>query len=86
MIFLLRCPNARVPEKSDRGRFYVEKWASIYLKDALARLQSQLTGFQLDIEMVYIMQQLCSYETVGIGYSRFCELFTRDEWDGFDYS
>ncbi|KAI8969539.1 hypothetical protein BD414DRAFT_541075 [Trametes punicea] len=24
--------------------------------------------------------------TVAIGYSNFCELFTEDEWKGFDYS
>ncbi|EEB99540.1 hypothetical protein MPER_00767 [Moniliophthora perniciosa FA553] len=32
------------------------------------------------------MQQLCAYETVAIGYSKFCELFTEDEWKGFDYA
>ncbi len=25
-------------------------------------------------------------QTVAIGYSKFCELFTEDEWLGFDYS
>ena len=32
------------------------------------------------------MQQLCAYETVALGYSKFCELFTEEEWRGFDYS
>ncbi|EEB97798.1 hypothetical protein MPER_02809, partial [Moniliophthora perniciosa FA553] len=32
------------------------------------------------------MQQLCAYETVAIGYSKFCELFTEDEWEGFNYA
>ena len=26
------------------------------------------------------------YQTVAIGYSKFCELFTEEEWEGFDYS
>lgn len=25
-------------------------------------------------------------QTVALGYSKFCELFTEEEWDGFDYS
>ncbi|KAG9073849.1 hypothetical protein FS749_014634 [Ceratobasidium sp. UAMH 11750] len=29
---------------------------------------------------------MCPYETVSLGYSKFCELFSKDEWDGFDYS
>ena len=71
---------------SDRGRPHVAKWASIYLEDARKRLQPQLDGFKLTIEDVYIMQQLCAYETVALGYSKFCELFTEEEWEGFDYS
>ncbi|KAJ7849858.1 histidine phosphatase superfamily [Mycena olivaceomarginata] len=30
----------------------------------------------------------CTYRessTVALGYSKFCELFTEEEWDGFDY-
>ncbi|KAJ7063679.1 histidine phosphatase superfamily [Mycena amicta] len=80
------CPNANVKSISDRGRSYVAKWASIYLDKARQRLQPQLNGFELAIEDVYIMQQLCAYETVALGYSKFCELFTEDEWEGFDYS
>jgi len=38
----------------------VKQWNSIYLKDALARLKSDITGFDLTIEDVYIMQQVCS--------------------------
>lgn len=25
-------------------------------------------------------------KTVAIGYSKFCELFTEDEWKGFNYA
>jgi len=64
----------------------VKEWASVYLKDALARLQPQMKGYDLSIEDIYIFQQLCAYETVSIGYSKFCELFTEKEWEGFDYA
>ncbi|KAG5640451.1 hypothetical protein DXG03_008594 [Asterophora parasitica] len=80
------CPNARIRTKSDRGIYYVKRWAAIYLKKARARLQPQLKGYELTIEDVYIMQQMCAYETVAIGYSKFCELFTEEEWEGFNYA
>ncbi|KAG1741993.1 phosphoglycerate mutase-like protein [Suillus lakei] len=50
------------------------------------RLQQYLDGFKLDVEDVYAMQELCAFETVALGYSKFCELFTEKEWEGFDYS
>ena len=30
-------------------------------------------------------QSLCAYETVAFGYSSFCDLFTYEEWQGFEY-
>ncbi|KIY44827.1 phosphoglycerate mutase-like protein [Fistulina hepatica ATCC 64428] len=80
------CPNARIKSKADRGYYYVSEWANVYLKDAQARLQKQLPGFTLSIEDVYTMQQMCAYETVALGFSKFCELFTVEEWEGFDYA
>ncbi|KAI0638912.1 phosphoglycerate mutase-like protein [Trametes polyzona] len=80
------CPNAGDRTKSDRAIPYVKQWASIYLKDALDRLRPQMHGYELTIEDVYVLQQLCAYETVAIGYSKFCELFTEDEWKGFNYA
>ncbi|KAF8638870.1 hypothetical protein AX17_001926 [Amanita inopinata Kibby_2008] len=80
------CPNARDYTKAERGVWYVRRWADRYLKGARERLQRQLHGIELSIEDVYTMQQLCAYETVAIGYSKFCELFTVEEWEGFDYA
>ncbi|KAG5337265.1 hypothetical protein C0989_010032 [Termitomyces sp. Mn162] len=80
------CSNANVREKGDRGVWYVKRWAAIYLVEALARLQPYIKGYELSIEDVYVMQQMCAYETVAIGYSKFCELFTEDEWEGFNYA
>ncbi|KAI0928198.1 hypothetical protein AcW2_004285 [Taiwanofungus camphoratus] len=80
------CPNAGDPSKADRGLFYVQQWTSVYLKNTLTRLAPQMSGYNLTTEDVYTMQQLCAYETVAIGYSKFCELFTEEEWEGFDYA
>ncbi|KAL1743624.1 histidine phosphatase superfamily [Schizophyllum fasciatum] len=80
------CPNANDRRKADRGTQYVEEWAAVYLKDAHARLAAQFHGYDLTIEDTYVLQQMCAYETVALGYSKFCELFTEEEWEGFDYA
>ena len=56
------CPNADIKSKSDRGTWYVRKWAEIYLKDAHARLAPQLNGYDMSIEDIYTLQQMCAYE------------------------
>ncbi|KAF9239899.1 phosphoglycerate mutase-like protein [Melanogaster broomeanus] len=87
------CPNANARGKADRSLSYVREWTGIYLEKAKERLQTELRpaegggeGFELEIEDVYRMQQMCAYETVALGYSKFCELFTENEWEGFNYA
>lgn len=59
---IISCTNANERSKAYRGIYYVKKWAEIYLKDAHARLQPQIKGFNLTIEDVHTMQQTCAYE------------------------
>ncbi|KAG9319001.1 phosphoglycerate mutase-like protein [Chiua virens] len=86
------CPNAGTHGKADHSLTYAKQWAGIYLKDAQKRLQADLQpteggkGFSLEIEDTYRVQQMCVYETVALGYSKFCELFTEEEWEGFNYA
>ncbi|KAF8607448.1 phosphoglycerate mutase-like protein [Ceratobasidium sp. AG-I] len=82
----LNCPNAHILERAARGHWYVQRWADIYLKDALARFQQSASGIEWSIEDIYSMQMLCPYETVALGYSKFCALFTQEEWEGFHYA
>lgn len=60
-------------------------WDAIYLPAPRERLQQYVSGLELTNEMVYGMQSLCAYETVALGYSNFCGLFTKEEWNGFEY-
>jgi hypothetical protein len=56
-----------------------------YLTTATARLQKYVpTEFELTVNDTYAMQSICAYENAYIGMSDFCELFTADEWDGFE--
>lgn len=62
-----------------------DKWAEVYLKDALSRISSQIEGLNLTITDVFEMQELCAFETVALGASAFCNLFTEEEWKGYEY-
>ncbi|KAJ7436902.1 phosphoglycerate mutase-like protein [Mycena galericulata] len=61
------------------------KWAAVYLAAAQSRLTPFITGLPLSPSILVAMQQTCAYETVALGYSLFCDLFTEEEWIGYSY-
>ncbi|TFY79218.1 hypothetical protein EWM64_g4792 [Hericium alpestre] len=78
------CPNAFELVGPD-GNTQAAKWADIYTKPIIRRLSKDLKGLNLTEPDVVAMQQLCAYETVALGYSAFCNLFTEKEWEHFEY-
>ncbi|KAJ7636489.1 phosphoglycerate mutase-like protein [Roridomyces roridus] len=83
-----RCPNA-LNFVSLLGNPALAKWQSVYLADAEKRLSKDFSasdGLELNSTVLYAMQQLCAYETVALGFSSFCDLFTEEEWKGYEYS
>ena len=62
------------------------EWSSIYLADATDRLNAMSSGFNWTYRDVHHAQSLCAFETVAVGYSPFCGLFTYEEWEGYEYS
>lgn len=42
------------------------------------------TGFNWTTSYAYDAQPLCAYETVNDGFSKFCDLFTYEEWLYFE--
>ncbi|KAI9814627.1 MAG: hypothetical protein M1827_003183 [Pycnora praestabilis] len=61
-------------------------WEKTYLANATARFQAMSSGYNWTTAEVYDAQTLCPYETVAFGYSSFCDLFTFQEWEDFEYS
>ena len=61
-------------------------WENIYLQNATQRLKALSGGFNWTLADSYNAQSLCAYETVAFGYSAFCDLFTYQEWQGYEYS
>ncbi|KAK3328849.1 phosphoglycerate mutase-like protein [Apodospora peruviana] len=79
----LNCPNGR---KGNSGQDAATAWINNYLANATTRLAPLVEGYEWTIGDTYAAQTMCPYETVAYGYSRFCDLFTYDEWIGFEYS
>lgn len=82
------CPKSDYrTRESFMGTQAVKTWTDIYLKDAAARLNKmQLSGMTWTPADARYAQSLCAYETVALGYSPFCALFTFEEWEGYEYS
>ncbi|KAJ6536413.1 phosphoglycerate mutase-like protein [Mycena vulgaris] len=80
-----QCPNANNAIAAI-GTPLTNKWASSYLANAQKRLAPHLQGLALNATWLFAMQQTCAYETVALGYSAFCELFTQEEWEAYEYS
>ncbi|CAH7670101.1 histidine phosphatase superfamily [Phakopsora pachyrhizi] len=80
------CPKSKSEKNPEAGATASQAWQSVYLKTALQRLNSLVSGIKFTISDVFSMQQLCSYETVAFGDSDFCELFTEEEWRGYSHA
>ncbi|ODV95791.1 hypothetical protein PACTADRAFT_84670 [Pachysolen tannophilus NRRL Y-2460] len=78
------CPNYIKNEDSINSSL-AESWLKTYLTNATNRINSQLTGVKLNYTQVFDMQSACAYETNALGYSKFCSLFTQEEWEGYEY-
>ncbi|KAF7553288.1 hypothetical protein G7046_g7149 [Stylonectria norvegica] len=79
----LNCPNAYTKSSYKEAR---NTWIETYLADAVARFQKNTEGYDWTVLDVYAAQTMCPYETVAYGFSKFCDLFTYEEWEGFSYS
>lgn len=60
----------------------------VYAAAPAARLKANVPSFNFTVDDIIAMQQLCGYETVIRNSSDFCslDLFTPEEWLGFEYT
>ncbi|TFY79221.1 hypothetical protein EWM64_g4791 [Hericium alpestre] len=80
-----QCANAN-NNISSLGGVQSNKWAAIYTKPTIKRLQKLIKGnLTLTSADIIGMQQACAYETVALGSSSFCSLFTEEEWEQYEY-
>lgn len=56
-----------------------------YYEKTAARLNKHLSGnLTLSATDINAMLQLCSYETVALGSSKFCDLFTKEDFEIYE--
>lgn len=79
------CKNSNVASRGQIGSTAATNFAATAFAPTVSRLQSYLTGVNLTTTDIVSMLQLCSYETVALGYSKFCSLFTEDELKDYEY-
>ncbi|OAV95110.1 hypothetical protein PTTG_03881 [Puccinia triticina 1-1 BBBD Race 1] len=82
----LSCPNSQLPERADAGTRAAQVWKEVSLKETQQRLNQLVSGIQFSISDINTMQALCAYESVALGTSEFCNLFTPGEWKDFTYA
>ncbi|KIY00735.1 uncharacterized protein Z520_03400 [Fonsecaea multimorphosa CBS 102226] len=80
------CNNSNIASKGSIGSTVATKFANNAFNATLARLNSQISGnLTLTPTDAIAMLQLCSYETDALGYSAFCDLFTMQDFENYEY-
>jgi len=77
------CPAAGGSRKEQ------EKWVDVYTTDIVHRLDHGVKGVEVTSDDAQNLMAMCLFETIamdGSGVSRFCPLFKKKEWEGFEYS
>jgi len=82
------CDNA-ANDNGATGDQAMDEWMAVYLRNATERFRRRISGgsrkLNWTVEDTYNAQTMCPYETVALGSSAFCTLFTWNEWEGFGY-
>ncbi|OCF61165.1 hypothetical protein L486_00810 [Kwoniella mangroviensis CBS 10435] len=63
------------------------KWLAVYAPKVIERLRGIIPEIadQLVDQDILAMQMLCGYESIAVGHSHFCHLFTDEEWLDVEY-
>ncbi|KAL1865799.1 hypothetical protein VTK73DRAFT_5046 [Phialemonium thermophilum] len=79
------CNNSNVASLGSIGSTAATAFANNAFNATLARLNSQVSGFNFTPTDAIAMLQLCSYETHALGYSAFCPLFSEEDFLNYEY-
>ncbi|KAJ4298916.1 hypothetical protein N0V90_004159 [Kalmusia sp. IMI 367209] len=79
------CPNSNIKSRGSIGSTVAAQFANNAFNATIARLQSQVSGINFTSTDAIAMLQLCSYETHGLGYSAFCDLFSQEDFLNYEY-
>ncbi|KAI9852798.1 MAG: acid phosphatase pho5 [Thelocarpon superellum] len=70
----------------DKGATMLAKFRSTYLKGIRKRFLKQNPEIEFSDDELYSMQETCGFETLVRGSSPWCDIFTHDDWENFEYA
>ncbi|KAF2689583.1 phosphoglycerate mutase-like protein [Lentithecium fluviatile CBS 122367] len=73
-------------EGHDYGYTALYQFRATYLGAIRERLLEQNPDIEFSDEEIYAMQEMCGFETTVRGSSRWCHVFTQDEFLSFEYA
>lgn len=82
------CPGFQGGSNSDATMKNKKAWNNVWVPEIRDRLNSKLPGANLSVDETIFLMDLCPFETVAhddAHPSKFCQLFSNDEWQGYDY-
>ncbi len=68
------------------GYRMIEAFRQIYEPDIVKRLAIQNPDFPFPEYEIFVMQQICGFETIVKGSSPWCDVFTHEEWEKFEHA
>jgi acid phosphatase len=63
-----------------------QEWRDQYLPSIVSRLATNNPDIRFTQDEVYSMQELCGFEFIAKGGSAWCDVFTREEQEAFEYA
>lgn len=77
-------------DSNDHGRLLgykmIEAFRHTYEPAIVKRLAKENPSFAFTEDEVFSMQLMCGFEILARGESQWCDVFTADEWDSFEYA
>src|SRR5207247_4216020 len=68
------------------GAKMLEKFRATYLGKISDRLHKQNPQIRFNDSEIYSMQEMCGFETLVRGSSKWCNVFTHEDWLNFEYA
>ena len=70
----------------DYGYRMLGEFKSTYLPAISARLQKHNPNITFADAEIYVMQEMCGFEILAKGSSPWCDVFSHDDWNNFEYA
>lgn len=68
------------------GARMLSEFRGTYIPAIASRLAEENASLKFSEDEVYAMQEICGFETLAKGSSPWCDVFTHDEWESFEYA